>query len=261
MNIEEAIYKRKSIRKYISKSISEDEFKYIEKLINEVPRLYPDIDMNINLVKEGEKIQKISKGIIGSYGKIEAPHYLVITSEEKDGYLENIGYTLEEVVLDLAYKGIGTCWIGGFIKKNLLKDIMTIKDNHKPVIVIALGYPENKAELDVKESNSYKRKSLNDIIYGDYDSKWEKILDMVRVSPSAINLQPWIFSMGKGKIDVFAHVGNVITKNLLHFSNLDVGIALKHLELACKEEGIKTNYKRIPDDVKGLKYIITVELN
>lgn len=261
MNIENAIYRRKSIRKYKNSSISEEDFDFINKLIKEVPRLYPKIEMHIELIKDGKKIQEISKGIVGSYGKIEAPHYLVITSEEKAGYLENIGYTLEEIVLELADKGIGTCWIGGFIKKNLLKDVMSIKENQKPVIVIALGYPENEQELEVKESNSFKRKKLEEIIYESYEDKWVKIFDKVRVAPSAVNMQPWLFTIeGANKIDAFAKVGNLITKKLLHFSNLDVGIAIKHLELACKEENIKTSYKKVPHDIKGLNYILTIEL-
>jgi len=261
MNIENAIYRRKSIRKYKNSSISEEDFDFINKLIKEVPRLYPKIEMNIELIKDGEKIQDITKGIVGSYGKIEAPHYLVITSEEKSGYLENIGYTLEEIVLELADRGIGTCWIGGFIKKNLLKDVMTIKENHKPVIVISFGYPENEQELDVKESSSFKRKKLEEVIYEPFEDKWVKIFDKVRVAPSAVNLQPWVFTMeGDTKIEAFAKTGNLITKKLMHFSDLDVGIAIKHLELACKEENIKTIYTKTPHDLKGLKYILTIEL-
>lgn len=261
MNSREAIFRRKSVRKYINKSISQKELDFVKELIEKVPRLYPEIGLQIELIEDGTKIHEISHGFIGSYGKIESPHYLVVKSEEKDGYLENVGYTLEEIVLELADKGIGTCWIGGTIKKDLLKNVMDIKESHKPIIVIALGYPERKEDLDIKNIHDYRRKELDKIIIGGYESKWEDIFNQVRIAPSAVNFQPWGFYIEDNSIKVFSKEGNIITKKILHFSDLDTGIALKHLELACKESGMDINYKKEPKSLKGYKYILTVELS
>ncbi|WP_238885979.1 nitroreductase family protein [Clostridium sp. YIM B02551] len=261
MNIIEAIYKRKSIRKYVPYNISQSDFGEVENLVNNVQSLYSDIQMKITLIKEGIKIQEISKGIIGSYGKIEAPHYMVITSEEKEGYLENIGYTLEQLVLELADRGIGTCYIGGSIKKELLKDIMEIPSNQKPIIVVAFGYPANEPELEIKEIENFKRKALEDIIIGNYEEKFKEIFNLVRVAPSAINLQPWRLYVNENSIDLYANKGNILTKGLSHFSELDSGIALKHLELGCKERNITFEIKNQKlEDKKNLKYITSVML-
>ncbi|MBL4930749.1 nitroreductase family protein [Clostridium paridis] len=261
MNIIEAIYKRKSIRKYVPYNISQSDFGDVENLVNNVQSLYSEIQMKITLIKEGIKIQEISKGIIGSYGKIEAPHYMVITSEEKEGYLENIGYTLEQIVLELADRGIGTCYIGGSIKKELLKDIMEIPSNQKPIIVVAFGYPANEPELEIKELENFKRKALEDIIIGNYEEKFREIFNLVRVAPSAINLQPWRLYVNENSIDLYANKGNILTKGLSHFSELDSGIALKHLELGCKERNITFEIKNQKlEDKKNLKYITSVML-
>ncbi|MDD7795441.1 nitroreductase family protein [Clostridium sp. 'White wine YQ'] len=261
MNIIEAIYKRKSIRKYVPYNISQSDFGEVENLVKNLQSLYSEIQMKITLIKEGIKIQEISKGIIGSYGKIEAPHYMVITSEEKEGYLENIGYTLEQLVLELADRGIGTCYIGGSIKKELLKDIMEIPSNQKPIIVVAFGYPANEPELEVKEIENYKRKALEDIIIGNYEEKFREIFNLVRVAPSAINLQPWRLYVNENSIDLYANKGNILTKGLSHFSELDSGIALKHLELGCKEKNITFEIKNQKlEDKKNLKYITSVML-
>jgi hypothetical protein len=88
--------------------------------------VYNNINIKIHLVENGQSIHDILPGIIGGYGKVRAPHYLIVTSEEKEGYLQNIGYTLQGVVLKLTAMSLSTCWLGGSIKNGLLDNTINI---------------------------------------------------------------------------------------------------------------------------------------
>lgn len=278
----EAIYKRSSVRKYKDEPLAHGLLKQVEELIHSVPQLDETISMKIHLVEDGSKIKNISKGIIGSYGKIYAPHYLVVTSEEKPWFMENVGFSLEYLVLKLTTLNLGTCWIGGFIKKNLLKDIIELPKNHIPVIVISLGYPlnpdgfktrdlrnnlledidpdpEKYADSTAKLVAATKRKEIHEIISGELDETWLSIMDAVRHAPSAINSQPWRFVKEGNIIHLYGVKRLKIAQTLEYINKIDLGIALCHLVAAAQLKG-KTLELRAMDVIskKGLYYFISI---
>lgn len=256
MNLYEAIFYRKSIRKYKPVALSRETLNNIEALISKTKRLYEEINMKIHIVEDGTKIQEISKGIVGSYGKILAPHYLVITSEEKEGFQENIGYTLEQVVLKLTTMGIGTCWIGGFIKKELLNGIIEIPKGQKPVIVISFGVPL-RDYLTERVPDGDRRKLISDIILNKYSEDFQEIIEAVRRAPSGINSQPWRLAFEDNAINMYLESGNFITKKMYYFNKIDGGIALAHLKVACDEFKINVSFKKVEKVNKGLDYLIS----
>ncbi len=261
MDIKNIIYKRKSIRKYKAEPVEKEKLSKVKALMDNVTPLYKDINMQGILVENGIEIQKISKGIIGSYGKIEAPHYIVITSEEKEGFHENIGFAFEKLVLELTNMGLGTCWIGGSIKKELLNGVVEVPEGEIPVIMIAFGYPEDNNIFNIELSSGHKRKALEDIALGTLNDNWEEIFQGVRRAPSAVNLQPWRFYKDHNEIHAYIAEGNIITRNFVHFYRLDMGIALSHLKLMCEYKDLKVEFinKELPNK-KGLQYITTAKV-
>ncbi|WP_017416252.1 nitroreductase family protein [Clostridium tunisiense] len=278
----EAIYKRCSVRKYKNEPLAHGLLKQIEELTHSMPQLDPTISMKVHLVQDGYKIQNISRGIVGSYGKISAPHYLVVTSEEKPWFMENIGFSLEYLILKLTTLNLGTCWIGGFIKKSLLKDIIEIPENHIPVIVISFGYPLNPEEFKSRnlsynlseeiepDPDKYydsttklvaatKRKEINEIVCGKLDETWLSIMDAVRHAPSAINSQPWRFYKEGNLFHLYGVKRLKIAQTLEHINKIDLGIALCHLVAAAQLKGKKLELKASENvERKGLNYFITV---
>lgn len=259
MNLYEAIFYRKSIRKYKPVALAGETLKSIKNIILNTNRLYEEIKMDIHIVEDGKMIQDISKGIIGSYGKILAPHYLVVTSEEKDGYQENAGYTLEQIVLNMTTMGIGTCWIGGLIKKELLDGVINISSNQKPIIVIAFGIPMAD-DLSVIISNDERRKAVSSIVLNEYDKSLEPVIQAVRRAPSAMNSQSWRLFIEYNAIDIYLEEGNFITKKKYYFNRLDGGIALAHLKAACDEFKINVSFKKKKKVKKGLEYLVTTAI-
>jgi nitroreductase len=69
-----------------------------------------------------DEMGKEVKGLIGDYGEtIRAPHYIVLTSREGDGYLTDAGFRFEQMVLEATQKGLGMCWVGLLFKEASLR--------------------------------------------------------------------------------------------------------------------------------------------
>lgn len=261
MNLFEAIYGRKSIRKYAGSNLPAEKLQEIQTIADGANRLYKYIDLRVHLVQDGEKIQQIMSGIIGSYGKIRAPHYLVITSEEKDGYLENVGFAVEEIILKLTALGIGTCWIGGHVKRNLLQNIINMPANQTPAVLVAFGYPAQGEELLRKNPAEAKRLAVNEFVTGTLDDTWSKIMDAVRIAPSAANTQPWRIVFDQNGVHVFAVKRSFfLVKHLLERVNrIDIGIALNHIAIAAEHFGKKIEFKKLNSaNVKEHDYVLSV---
>lgn len=242
----DAIYRRKSIRKYSQDELPCGVLDEVKEICKYAKRLYDNIDLQIHIVEDGQRFQKILSGIVGGYGKVRAPHYIVATSEDKDGYLENAGFTLESVVLKLTAMGIGTCWVGSHIGKKLLERMVRIKENHIPVIVIAFGYPKEEAGIVKQIVRSRNRLDISQFAFGDMGNTWKYIMDAVKMSPSAVNGQPWRFYKNENTIDVYAVKKNGILKMMIgSLIRIDVGIALCHLYTAAQHFDKEIEIKKL----------------
>lgn len=257
MDMYDAIFVRKSTRKFKDEPLAESAAEAVRKLVDGAERLYPGIDMRVEIVMDGKKVQDMRKGIVGSFGKIIAPHYLVITSEEKPGYRENIGYALEQVVLGMTAMGIATCWIGGNVDWEAMKKRLDIGDGQEPVIMIAFGKPLHDEDMLRKEPGDAKRKVLEQIVAGTPDATWAKALEATRLAPSAGNSQPWRFFMEDGRADLFIARGNVIQQRLFGSINyVDAGIALCHMAIAARKFGVDMKIRKLPEQTRdGHNYI------
>lgn len=248
MELFDSIYKRKSIRKFSQEKLTVKTLDEIKAVIDSESRLYSDIGLQVHMVEEGEKVQKIMRGIVGNFGKVLAPHYLVVTSQTKDGYMENAGFVLEGVVLRLTCMGIATCWLGGHVNDDALRSTFEIQKEQASVVLVAFGHPQDKDSLFRKDPDDAKRKKASEFVTGDMDDVWKKIMDTVRIAPSAANSQPWRFIVDKEAVHVYcAKPANFLLKHLLERINkLDVGIALKHIEIAAKQFTKNVEFKKLP---------------
>lgn len=154
---------------------------------------------------------------------------ILMFSEIKDGYLQNIGYLGEQLDLYLVSKNIGSLWFGIAKSKEVYNGL-----NY--VIMIAIG----KVSEFRKDMYKSKRKELVDIWSGDDLG----IGNIVRFCPSACNSQPWFVDNKDNKLYVYrksksGRVG-IMPKNAAVFYNqIDIGIFACILELCL----LKNNYK------------------
>lgn len=263
MKLYDAIYCRKSVRKYKDKEIPEHILEKISKISNEIEGYHEGLEVKVNIVDDYEKIQKVFPGYLGNYGKVKSPYYIIITSENKEGYLENVGYVFEKVILKLTEMGLGSCWIGIPFKKEVIEKIVDIKKNHIPVLLIAFGYCSESVDLYRKSVEEFRRKNINELVEGKIEGIWQKVLQAARLSPSAINSQPWRFVIDKKYLHIYCIMrSNPITKKLYdNLNKIDIGIALSHIDIALKEFDYNRQFKHLEGyNKKGYKYITSIEL-
>ncbi len=223
MNLYQMIYKRRSIRKYKNEQISDQLLTDIMFLADHVTRLYPDINIKLE-IKENFKKQLSIKGL----WKVDAPYYLVFYSEEKEGCLINAGYVLEPVLLYMTGKGLGTCYVGGSRFK------LEGHEGMKMVIAVAFGYPKN---LLYRDPATAKRLPLKELcIYKeDIGENMKNILKAVRLAPSAMNTQPWRFIVYHDRIYIFSCREFLPSQSIAAMREVSMGIMMSHLSVAAEE--------------------------
>ena len=262
-----AINKRKSIRKYRDEVFNEELTRKVVNTINKNLKGEFEEKIGVFLKLNGKEIQNYLRGFIGSYGKIHAPHYLIVTNTKEEDLLVETGRVVEKIILELTMLGIGTCWIGGQFKGKELIQELNLDENTFVVAIIALGTPKDR-DKPRDLSLSKKRKSLDDIYfqmpYPDNGTdelksfeKLEKAVISVQLAPSAVNMQPWRMIFFRDGVHFYCQEKKILTKAFgyqLHY--LDMGIAMAHFELVMTEEGIRGSFRRVKQQTpKGLEYI------
>jgi nitroreductase len=147
---------------------------------------------------------------------IKAPYYLVFGSEEKDGFLENIGFIGQQLDLFLSASGLGACWLGASKPE---EEVVSVLPH---VICMSFGKPAGHLH---RKLSGFKRKRPEEISEGT-----DERLEAARLAPSAVNAQNWYFIAEGGKIHCYRKKSKSLlgaVYNKLHA--IDMGIALCHI--------------------------------
>jgi nitroreductase len=176
MSVKEIIAQRRSIRRYLDKSVERE--KILECL--EAARLAPSAD-NVQpwrflVIDDPELRDKFAKEVFsGIYSiskfAVKAPVLIMILArldiianrigkqiQNFHFYLIDSGIAGEHIVLQAEELGLGTCWIGWFNSRKARK-VLNIPRKYKIVSLLSMGYYEKKP------SREKKRKKLEDIAW------------------------------------------------------------------------------------------------
>ncbi|NTW71479.1 MAG: nitroreductase [Eubacteriaceae bacterium] len=247
-NLYEAIYKRKSVRRYDLEPLNLSLLEEISSYMQSIPPFFPEIKTEMRIFEQAD---------VRILLPIKAPHFLLFYSENKDGYLMNAGYMLEQLDLYLSSRGIGSCYLGmAQPKKNAKKS-----SSLECVMILAFGIPVEPAHRS--SLSEFKRKSLPQIT--DIQDNGP-LLEAVRLSPSATNSQPWFFTGNPYILHAYCIKLNLIKAAAYEKMNkIDMGIAICHLELAARHLGKTVTYsfegnaKNLAPE--GYYYVISIHIN
>lgn len=221
MNYYKLATSRKSTRDFKDKSVSKNALKEIKEYFNVCKKLLLDIDVEMTILDP-----KVCPNMTGCAGYadflIEAPHYILLTSEKTDNYLINAGFIGEDLVLKLTDMGISTCWIT-INNEDKLKERLRIKSDKVPVALIAFGYENavttikrldivNQSNVTLKKRSNYEAPKLyiDDAIYSedmgiksdhstlDHYQDLYQALVAACCAPSFLNRQPYRFIIKDG---------------------------------------------------------------
>ena len=224
-NLYDMIFKRKSFhlfRNIGNEHITEDELKEIENESNNFKPLVEDIKVKIKIVKDSTTCKRGQE------------YCILLYSEKKDNYLQNIGYIGEQLDLYLVSKNIGTLWFGiGKVEEKQL-------DGLDFVIMIAIAKIDDETKFR-KDMYKSKRKELSEIWDGDY---YLDIANIVRFTPSACNTQPWLVESSEKELKVYRYRkpgkrGIMPVDMVKHYNQIDIGIFLCFVELCLNKNNIK----------------------
>lgn len=253
MNYYQLATKRKSTRDFKEKNVSADILKELKNYFGDCKKLIPEINIDISIIDP-----ETAPNLTGCAGYqdylIKAPHYILITSSDNDGYLINAGYVGEDIVLKLTEFGLASCWI-------------TINDTEKfkkrfnlekiPVALIAFGYENsvstvkrldifNISNVTLKKRSNYEAPKLyvDDAIYSEdmgiksENSTLDHYTDLYQAlvaaccAPSFLNRQPYRFVINKGNFILVA-LDDEMTDTNDYYINL--GIVMLHFYGALSE--------------------------
>lgn len=219
------IFKRKSFhlfRNIGNEQITEEELKDIEIKFNNLTPLVKDIKVKMKIVKDSTTCKRGQE------------YCILLYSEKKDNYLQNIGYIGEQLDLYLVSKNIGTLWFGiGKVEEKKFEGLDFVI-----MIAIAKIDSETKFRKDMYKS---KRKELSEIWHG---NNYLHIANIVRFTPSACNTQPWIVDSSEKELIVYRYRkpgkrGIMPNDMVKYYNQIDIGIFLCFLELCLNKNNIK----------------------
>jgi len=223
MKYKEIISEIKSVRLYKKDQVDTKLFDELKQYYEQGKRLVDDIEMEVLRKNRDEVFEQLKDSAGYNNRMIEAPHYLIVLSEEKDHYIENAGYRVQDIMLKAWSLGLASCWItfedGEEIKKKL-----GINTDKKLAALIALGYedPQNKvlyekgkyntsSNVKVIEDNTSERLGIRDLVF---TKEWGQKADPDELvnygllegffygilAPSYKNRQPWRFIVDNGTV-------------------------------------------------------------
>lgn len=256
----EALLHRRAVRSYAPEAVSDGLLKEIDMEIRKLPLLFKDVELEVELVREGEKIHQVSRGIIGDIGKNTAPHYIVLSGRPAEGMRENAGFAGEHLMITMVSKGLATCWLGGAVRKKEQDKVVDTKEGHELAALIAFGNPAVENGHIRSDLNGIPRKPLEQLMAdGRIDTEWKPLLEAARIAPSAVNIQPWRFLRDGERLHCYISKPNFLLRKLLgQINHVDMGIALCHLAEAAAHHKKKIRFEKIPEARRDdLIYIVS----
>jgi nitroreductase len=241
MNLLEAIERRVSVRSYDERPVDPEHLERLTALSQTAGHL-TDVRPRVELISGAERAQRVLTYMIGSYGLVLTPPHLlvgVMPTESEIARLD-LGYVLEQVVLEATRLGLGTCWITGTYDAQSAGDAVGLTTGEVAAAVVALGTPSERGWGRIHTSairrlaGGHKRKPLEEIVFaGRWGKPWSpeeaapmlvSVLEHARLAPSAANRQPWRFIIRpKG-----------LALAVVEPKPIDAGIVMAHVALAAE---------------------------
>jgi nitroreductase len=223
MRYTELTEKRRSVRNFSEKELSEAEIGTIQSWFNdEAKHLIPGIDVELGIFTGNAKNRL--EGVAGYKGyALGAPAYLLMLSEPDPCYLENVGFIGEDLMLKLTDMGLASCWLSVH-DSDQVKQALLLQNDKEVAGIIACGYAEKNTadrKLDIKspsnvtlqeEKSRLPKLSQHDLVYyGEWGQPvdWESgavheyldnALYAASLAPTYMNKQPYRFILTGKKL-------------------------------------------------------------
>ena len=210
------------------------------KIIDSDKAMIDDFTSKINGFEDGVRtfaVYDIADDLFESLGytKLSAvPAFLAIYVDKSKHADVKAGFYGEAMCLKLTDMGIKTCWVSGSIKRKSVGRYIKVPTGMRFLTSIAFGYSEDKTREAITKRRN--RKPMEKIFDGELtENGLKEVMACVLNAPSAINRQPWRYSIKNGQL--------IVKKPLIpggpYPEALDIGISMLHA--SCAAKGIDQN--------------------
>ncbi|MBS7657286.1 nitroreductase family protein [Candidatus Bathyarchaeota archaeon] len=161
MEFFETVKNRRSIRSFTCDEILENEIKQLIDAARLAPSAGNVQPWNFIIVKNNETKHKLAKAALDQSFIEEAPVVIVVLADLNRSKLRygNRGVNLyciqdtaaatQNILLAAVALGLGACWVGAF-QEDMVKIILKIPEDFKPVAIIPIGKPAGKVNMPQK---------------------------------------------------------------------------------------------------------------
>ena len=227
MTLQEAIQARHSVRAYKEQPLTDEDARLLEEKIDEVNR---EGRLHIQLIRNEPKA---FLGPFARYGKFRGvTDYLVMAGVKADDLDERIGYYGEHLVLYAQTLGMNTCWVG--LSYTKIPGTYTLDEGEVIKAYISIGYGETQGV-------THKIKRIDQVSNAtDLTPGWfRRGVEAALLAPTAINQQKFFFEYLPAED---GHPARVVAKrhfSLVGYTQMDLGIAKYHFEIAAGKENFQ----------------------
>ena len=166
MEVKDALLKRRSIRKYLDKEVSDE---IIEELLHAAmsgPSACNRRPWIFYVIKDQDKLSELRKA--SRFSNMNAPLAIVVVGDLsrslplqlKDFWIQDCSAATENILLRATDLGLGSLWCGIYPQKRpveRVKKILGITNSDIPLNIIYIGYgDEEKESRDQYEKNRVK---------------------------------------------------------------------------------------------------------
>lgn len=253
----QVIRSRSSIRTFSPEPVPEKTLLELRKILSEEDRGPFGNRCRFELI-DSSLHPSVDLSSLSYYGVIKNPYgYFMGAVPKADRCLVDYGYLFQRILLEATRLLLGTCWLGGTFRLKKVASLFPLQPGEIIPAISPFGIPaEKRTIIDgfLRWSASSKlRKPYGQLFYDasgnsqkEGDSPlFQNALEAVRLAPSAMNRQPWRLVIEGNTVHFFLDTKED-RKSPVRLAELDLGIALYHFEVVCRDEGKEGNWKFDP---------------
>lgn len=260
--LKQLIVKRKSTRTFSGNKLTDEQIYDIKRFMGS-----PDNKKGIFGFIRFELLENKNNSVFGAYGDIVgASYYIAVITKNNKNALIDAGYAFERLILFAENMGLNTCWLAATsFDRNEAELRVNLADDEIIAAISPIGkkatQPSERERIERERLGSDGRLSF-DTLFADastggiiIDKQERESLEAVRITPSALNNQPWRVVVDNGVAHFYVIRRFILPLNY-DFQMLDLGAAVFHY---CTVSNKYDSFQLDAHSKQDLEYVISVK--